>query len=46
MQALSYLNEIETIIQNAEGKNDYDEAFFISTDDKARVEFLNGQVKI
>ena len=44
MQALSFLNEVETIIMEAENNPDYDETFFISTEDKARVAFLYGQV--
>eukprot|EP00794_Sanderia_malayensis_P020042 gene20042-22009_t len=43
MQALSYLNEIETIIKINDSAVDNEEAFFITVEDKARVELLNGQ---
>lgn len=45
MQALSYLNEVESMIEEAESsKNDDHSLFFICAEDKARVEFLYGQV--
>ena len=45
IQALSYLNEVEGIIEETADKCEYDDTFFISAEDKARVEFLNGEVR-
>ena len=46
IQALSYLTEVETMINEADANCDDDSMFFVSTEDKARVEFLKGQVSI
>ena len=43
IQALSFLNDVDNIIREAEAEDD-DESFFITAEDKARVEFLRGQV--
>lgn len=44
IQALSYINEVESMVNDSESKTVEDSLFFISAEDKARVEFLKGQV--
>ena len=46
VQALSHLSDVQAMIHEAEANIEDDSMFFICTEDKARVEFLKGQVRI
>ena len=44
-EALSYVSEAQAMITESEGNFDDDSTFFFSTEDKARIETLTGQVR-